>query len=538
MKELDGHLWHFRYPLSGGPAADGTDHLVVATTRPETLLGDTGVAVHPTDPRYAALVGQTITLPLVGRQIPIVADEHVDPAFGTGCVKVTPAHDPNDFAIGSRHGLPLITVMAKDGSMNAAAGRFAGLDRFEARKAVVAAMEAEGFLVKVEPHRHSVPFSDRGKVPVEPLLSTQWFVKAEPLAARCREALDGGAPSFVPERWEKVYRDWLTDIRDWCISRQLWWGHRIPAWFVVSETGGVISEATPYVVARDVAEARVKAEAAYGEASRAAGRELQLEQDPDVLDTWFSSGLWPFSTLGWPEGEAADLARWYPTSVLVTGFDIIFFWVARMTMLAGAMQPLGAGKAWMPFADVMIHGLVRDENNRKMSKSAGNGIDPLPLIERYGADALRFALVREVAGAGQDIRLDYDRKSDTSATVEASRNFANKLWNATRFALMNLGGETPASLGEPDPAALQLADRWILSRLARVNRETAERYDSYGLGEAAKGLYEFAWNEVCDWTIELLKRRLQVPVNLEGAAREAALADQRTARQVLAKLLG
>jgi valyl-tRNA synthetase len=538
MKELDGHLWHFRYPLTDGPAADGTDHLVVATTRPETLLGDTGVAVHPSDPRYAALVGQTITLPLVGRQIPIVADEHVDPAFGTGCVKVTPAHDPNDFAIGSRHGLPLITVMAKDGSMNAAAGRFAGLDRFEARKAVVAAMEAEGFLVKVEPHRHSVPFSDRGKVPVEPLLSTQWFVRAEPLAARCREALDGGAPRFVPERWEKVYRDWLTDIRDWCISRQLWWGHRIPAWFVVSETGGVITEATPYVVARDQAEAAAKADAAYGEASRAAGRQVQLEQDPDVLDTWFSSGLWPFSTLGWPDANAADLARWYPTSVLVTGFDIIFFWVARMTMLAGAMQPAGAGKTWMPFADVMIHGLVRDENNRKMSKSAGNGIDPLPLIERYGADALRFALVREVAGAGQDIRLDYDRSDGSSATVEAARNFANKLWNATRFALLNLGGETPASLGAPDPAHLQLADRWILSRLERVKRETAERYASYGLGEAAKGLYEFAWNEVCDWTIELLKRRLNPRPAAEGEPLTAeALADQRVARQVLAKVL-
>ncbi len=539
MKELDGHLWHFRYPLTGGAGAAGTgtgadtpDHLVVATTRPETLLGDTGVAVHPSDPRYAALVGQTITLPLVGREIPIVADEHVDPAFGTGCVKVTPAHDPNDLAIGARHGLPLITVMAKDGTMNAASGRFAGLDRFEARKAVVAAMEAEGCLVKVEPHRHSVPFSDRGKVPVEPLLSTQWFARAEPLAARCREALDRGEPRFVPQRWEKVYRDWLTDIRDWCISRQLWWGHRIPAWFVVSETGGVITEATPYVVARDDAEARRKAEQQFGEASRAAGRELQLEQDPDVLDTWFSSGLWPFSTLGWPDESAADLATWYPTSVLVTGFDIIFFWVARMTMLAGAFT----GR--MPFADVMIHGLVRDENNRKMSKSAGNGIDPLPLIERYGADALRFALVREVAGAGQDIRLDYDRATAAPATVEAARNFANKLWNATRFALMNLGGETPVSLGEPDPAALQLADRWILSRLARVNRETAQRYGSYALGEAAKGLYEFAWNEVCDWTIELLKRRLNPrPATEDAALSPEALADQRVARQVLAKVL-
>jgi valyl-tRNA synthetase len=524
MKEVDGHLWHFRYPLTAGGG-----FLEVATTRPETLLGDTAVAVNPKDPRYAALVGQTLTLPLVGREIPIVADDHVDAEFGTGCVKVTPAHDPNDFAIGQRHNLPLITVMAKDGSMNEAAGRFQGLDRFEARKAVVAAMEAGGFLVKVEDYRHSVPFSDRGKVPVEPLLSTQWFVKTEPLAARCREALEQADPRFVPERWSKVYRDWLTDIRDWCISRQLWWGHRIPAWFVVSETGGQITDTTPYVVARDEAEARAKAEAQFSGGTHA--HPVVLEQDPDALDTWFSSGLWPFSTLGWPDADAADLARWYPTSVLVTGFDIIFFWVARMTMMAGAFT------GQMPFQDVYIHGLVRDENNRKMSKSAGNGIDPLLLIDRYGADALRFALVREVAGAGQDIRLDYDRKSDTSATVEASRNFANKLWNVTRFALMNLGGETPTSLGEPDPAALQLADRWILSRLARVNRETAERYGSYGLGEASKGLYEFAWNEVCDWYVELIKRRLQVPAELEGAAREAALTDQRTARQVLAKAL-
>ncbi len=537
MKEVDGHLWHFRYPLTAGAAADGRTHLEVATTRPETLLGDTAVAVNPKDPRYAELVGQTLTLPLVGRQIPIVADDHVDAEFGTGCVKVTPAHDPNDFAIGQRHNLPLITVMAKDGSMNEAAGRFQGLDRFEARQAVVAAMEEGGFLAKVEDYRHSVPFSDRGKVPVEPLLSTQWFVKTEPLAARCREALENADPRFVPERWSKVYRDWLTDIRDWCISRQLWWGHRIPAWFVVSETGGELTDSTPYVVARNEAEARAKAEAQFGGGTHA--HPVVLEQDPDALDTWFSSGLWPFSTLGWPDADAADLQRWYPTSVLVTGFDIIFFWVARMTMMAGALMSEREGSRipWIPFRDVYIHGLVRDEHNRKMSKSAGNGIDPLLLIERYGADALRFALVREVAGAGQDIRLDYDRKADTSATVEAARNFANKLWNATRFALMNLGGETPASLGEPDPAALQLADRWILSRLARVNRDTAERYGSYGLGEAAKGLYEFAWNEVCDWYVELIKRRLQVPADLEGAAREAALADQRTARAVLAKVL-
>ena len=515
MKEVDGHLWHFRYPLS-----DGSGHLEVATTRPETLLGDTGVAVNPSDERYSALVGKTLTLPLVGREIPIVADEHVDAEFGTGCVKVTPAHDPNDFAIGQRHGLPLITVMAKNGSMNTEAGQFAGLDRFEARKAVVAAMEQQGFLVKVEDHRHSVPYSDRGKVPVEPLLSTQWFVKAEPLAARCREALDQSKPQFVPERWSKVYRDWLTDIRDWCISRQLWWGHRIPAWFVISESGGRYTDTTPYVVARNEDDALEKARAQYG-------ADAEIEQDEDALDTWFSSGLWPFSTLGWPEKDAADLQRWYPTSVLVTGFDIIFFWVARMTMMAGAFTNE------TPFADVYIHGLVRDENNRKMSKSAGNGIDPLLLIDRYGTDALRFALVREVAGAGQDIRLDYDRKKDTSATVEASRNFANKLWNATRFALMNLGGETPAQLGDPDPKTLQLADRWILSRLARVNRETAERYSGYGLGEAAKGLYEFAWNDVCDWYLELSKRRLN-PGDHPSAE---ALADQHTAKQVLAKVI-
>ncbi len=545
-------------PAAGAMGAEAAghhlDHLVVATTRPETMLGDTAVAVNPSDPRYAHLVGRSITLPLVGRQIPIVADEHVDPAFGTGCVKVTPAHDPNDFAIGQRHGLPQITVMAKDGTMNEAAGRFAGLDRFEARKAVVAAMEAEGLLVKTEPHRHSVPYSDRGKVPVEPLLSTQWFVRTEPLAARCRTALDnpaGPEPRFVPERWSKVYRDWLTDIRDWCISRQLWWGHRIPAWFVVSETGGVITEATPYVVARDEAEAWAKAEAQFG----GVALPLQLEQDPDVLDTWFSSGLWPFSTLGWPgEGgqEPADLATWYPTSVLVTGFDIIFFWVARMTMLAGALlqevdpnhagpvpadsatadapareRPVGDRDRWMPFRDVYIHGLVRDENNRKMSKSAGNGIDPLLLIERYGADALRFALVREVAGAGQDIRLDYDRKSDTSATVEAARNFANKLFNATRFALMNLGGETPASLGEPVLAELESEDRWILSRLTRTSTQAAELYGSYRLGEAAKLLYEFAWNDLCDQYIEWAKPRL---FGDDEAART-------TARRVLARSL-
>ncbi len=520
MREVEGYLWHFRYPLSNGPANDGRTHIEVATTRPETMLGDVAVAVNPLDSRYSELIGQQITLPLVGRQIPVIADELVDKDFGTGCVKVTPAHDPNDFAIGQRHELPLITVMNKDGTMNKLAGQFEGLDRFDARNAVVKALEEEGCLVKVDPHKHSVPYSDRGKVPVEPLLSTQWFVRMEPLAARCREHLAKSEPRFVPERWEKVYSDWLTDIRDWCISRQLWWGHRIPAWFVISETDGIVTDETPYIVASSEAEAFAQARAEFGES-------IKICQDQDVLDTWFSSGLWPFSTLGWPEDTSADLNRWYPTSTLVTGFDIIFFWVARMTMMSGFFT----GK--MPFADVYIHGLVRDEQNRKMSKSAGNGIDPILLIDRYGTDALRFALVREVAGAGQDIRLDFDRKTETSTTVEASRNFANKLWNATRFALINLENQSVESFDLIDPNDMQLADCWILSRLNRVNGQTYQRYKNYGLGEAAKGLYEFAWNDFCDWYLELIKRRLNPGDN----ATDQQLSDKRIAQKVLFKVL-
>ena len=509
MKEVEGHLWYFRYPLT-----DGSGHLEVATTRPETMLGDVAVAVHPGDERYAPWVGRTLTLPLVGRKIPVIADDHVDPRFGTGCVKVTPAHDPNDFAMGQRHGLPLVTVIGKDGRMSEAAGRFRGLDRFEARQAVVAALAAEQALVKVEDYRHSVPYSDRGKVPVEPLLSTQWFVRTQPLAQACLAALDQGRPHFVPQRWGKVYRNWLTEIRDWCISRQLWWGHRIPAWFVVSETGSRLRSDTPYVVAHNATEA-------HAEAQRRYGPNATIQQDEDVLDTWFSSALWPFSTMGWPDEESADLRCWYPNSTLFTGFDIIFFWVARMTMMAAVCTRT------IPFADVYIHGLVRDAQNRKMSKSAGNGIDPLVLCERYGADALRFSLVRGVAGAGQDIRLDFDPATRTSNTVEVSRNFANKLWNATRFALLNLDGGTPASLGRPDPDKLLIADRWILSRLVRTSETMAEKLDAYGLGEAARILYEFAWNDVCDWTIELLKRRLN------GNNPE----DRRTAQQVLALVI-
>lgn len=492
-KEVDGHLWHFRYPLT-----DGSGYLEVATTRPETMLGDTGVAVNPQDDRYCHLIGQTVTLPLVGRQIPIIADELVDREFGTGCVKVTPAHDPNDFEMGKRHNLPFINVMNKDGSMNENAGEFAGLDRYEARKAVVQALEAQGFLVKIEDYRHTVPYSDRGKVPVEPLLSTQWFVKIQPLAEDTLRWLDQEqSPRFVPDRWTKVYRDWLVNLKDWCISRQLWWGHQIPAWYAVTETEGEIRDNTPFVVALDEAEAQAKAVAQFG-----AG--VRLERDPDVLDTWFSSGLWPFSTMGWP-ADTADLARYYPTTTLVTGFDIIFFWVARMTLMAGYFTKQ------MPFQDVYIHGLVRDENNKKMSKSAGNGIDPLLLIEKYGTDALRYTLIKEVAGAGQDIRLEYNRQTDESISVQASRNFANKLWNASRFVLMNLAGETPQHLGQPSPSqreTLDLSDRWILSRYYHTVQQTRSQIETYGLGEAAKGLYEFIWGDFCDWYIELAKSRL------------------------------
>ncbi|NET37122.1 MAG: valine--tRNA ligase [Cyanothece sp. SIO1E1] len=495
-KEVDGHLWHFRYPLS-----DRSGFVEVATTRPETMLGDTAVAVNPQDERYQHMVGKTLTLPIMGREIPIITDELVDPEFGTGCVKVTPAHDPNDFEMGKRHNLPFINIMNKDGSLNANAGEFAGQDRFEARKNVVQRLQADGYLVKVEDYRHSVPYSDRGKVPVEPLLSTQWFVKIRPLASNALQFLeDAQNPRFVPERWTKVYRDWLMNLRDWCISRQLWWGHQIPAWYAVSETDGEITEQTPFIVALNETDARTQAVAKFGP-------EVQLERDPDVLDTWFSSGLWPFSTMGWPE-QTPDLARYYPTTTLVTGFDIIFFWVARMTMMAGHFM------GNMPFDTVYIHGLVRDENNKKMSKSANNGIDPLILIEKYGTDALRYTLIREVAGAGQDIRLEYNRKTDESASVEASRNFTNKLWNAARFVIMNLGESPAHALGASQSLAiapttnLELSDRWILSRFHQVIRQTRNDVDHYGLGEAAKGLYEFIWGDFCDWYIELVKSRL------------------------------
>ncbi|MBD0269371.1 MAG: valine--tRNA ligase, partial [Cyanobacteria bacterium Co-bin8] len=508
-KEVDGNLLHFRYPLT-----DGSGSVEVATTRPETMLGDTAVAVNPDDERYRHLVGKTLRLPIMDREIPIIADEYVDAAFGTGCVKVTPAHDLNDFEMGKRHNLPFINIMNKDGSMNENAGPFQGLDRFEARKAVVQRLEEDGVLVRVEDYRHTVPFSDRGKVAIEPLLSTQWFVKIRPLAENALDFLDNQrSPRFVPERWTKVYRDWLVSLKDWCISRQLWWGHQIPAWYAVSETEGTIADNTPFFVAQSESEARAKAVEQFGS-------EVVLQQDPDVLDTWFSSGLWPFSTMGWPDETSKDFQTYYPTTTLVTGFDIIFFWVARMTMMAGHFTQT------MPFETVYIHGLVRDENNKKMSKSANNGIDPLLLINKYGTDALRYTLVREVAGAGQDIRLEYDRKTDESIAVEASRNFTNKLWNASRFVMMNLEGKTPAQLGQPDPGSLELADRWILSRFNQVVQKVRGYLGNYGMGEAAKELYDFIWGDFCDWYIELVKPRLQA----EGSSKL-------TAQQTLAFVL-
>ncbi|MES1025977.1 valine--tRNA ligase [Gloeocapsa sp. BRSZ] len=508
-QEVNGHLWHFRYPLS-----DGSGYVEVATTRPETMLGDTAVAVNPNDDRYKHLIGKTLTLPILNREIRIIADELVEMEFGTGCVKVTPAHDPNDFEMGKRHDLPFINIMNKDGTLNENAGPFQGQDRFVARKNVVQRLETDGVLVKVEEYKHTVPYSDRGKVPVEPLLSTQWFVKIRPLADRTLKFLDErNSPEFIPQRWTKVYRDWLVNLKDWCISRQLWWGHQIPAWYAVSETNGEITDATPFVVARSAAEAQEKATTQFG-------GNVKLEQDPDVLDTWFSSGLWPFSTLGWPE-QTRDLEFYYPTSTLVTGFDIIFFWVARMTMMAGHFT------GQMPFKDVYIHGLVRDENNKKMSKSANNGIDPLILIDKYGTDALRYTLIKEVAGAGQDIRLEYNRKTDESVSVEASRNFANKLWNAARFVMMNLDGQTPQQLGSPS-SELELSDRWILSRFYQVVQQTSDYIDKYGLGEAAKGLYDFIWGDFCDWYIELVKSRLQ---------NKSTTASRQVAQQTLAYVL-
>ena len=494
MQEVNGHLWHFKYPLISESGEQLDKYLEVATTRPETLLGDTAVAVNPDDDRYKEFIGVKVKVPFVDREIPIIADSHVDKDFGTGCVKVTPAHDPNDFAIGKRHNLKQINVMNKDGTLNINAGIFQNLDRYEARKKIIKELDNLGLLTKIEDYKHTVPFSDRGKVPIEPLLSTQWFLKMDDISQGCLNEIDSKKPSFIPPRWEKVYKDWLENINDWCISRQLWWGHQIPAWYVLDESQDSIEQNTPYIVARNEEDALI-------EANKKFGLNIKLVRDKDVLDTWFSSGLWPFSTLGWPNTNDPDFKKWYPNNVLVTGFDIIFFWVARMTMMGNTFTNN------IPFKDVYIHGLVRDENNKKMSKSSGNGIDPILLIDKYGSDALRFALIREVAGAGQDIRLDFDRKKDTSSTVEASRNFANKLWNATKFVLINKTSNNNYSLNESDETSLELCDKWILSKLNQVNIKVAALLTEYKLGESAKLLYEFTWNDFCDWYVEFAKQR-------------------------------
>ena len=500
MQEVNGKLWYFKYFLIDDNEEESSDFLEVATTRPETLLGDTAIAVNPNDARYKKFIGKKVMVPFVKRLIPIVGDLHVDMEFGTGCVKVTPAHDPNDFEIGKRNNLSQINIMNKDGTLNKNGGKFENLDRFEARKTIIKELDEIGLLTRIEEYQHTVPFSDRGKVPIEPLLSTQWFLKMDDISKECLDKLNDDEPKFIPIRWKKVYKDWLTNINDWCISRQLWWGHQIPAWYVLKSDDENISQETPYIVAFDEV-------SALKEAKEKFGSNIRIIRDKDVLDTWFSSGLWPFSTLGWPNLEDKDFQKWYPNSLLVTGFDIIFFWVARMTMLGNSFT------STIPFKEVYIHGLVRDENNKKMSKSAGNGIDPVLLIEKYGSDALRFALIREVAGAGQDIRLDFDRKAETSSTIEASRNFANKIWNATKFALMNVSNSSRRVKLKYNFCELELSDKWILSKLNRTKISLLDLISDYKLGEAAKLIYEFAWNDFCDWYVEFLKPRFNNPKN-------------------------
>ena len=484
-EDSQGKLYHVRYPFKDNP----NEYVTVATTRPETILGDTGVAVNPSDERYTAVVGRELVLPLVGRVLPIIADEYVDPAFGTGAVKVTPAHDPNDFDMGQRHDLPLIRVIGNNGNMTNEAGEaYTGLDRYECRKKLVADLDAAGFLVKIEDHAHAVGHCQRCNTVVEPLVSKQWFVRMQPLAVPAMEVVREGRTEFVPERFTKIYMNWLENIRDWCISRQIWWGHRIPAWYCTACGETMVSRQDLTVC------------------PHCGGK---LEQDPDVLDTWFSSALWPFSTMGWPD-KTPELARYYPTSVLVTGYDIIFFWVARM-MFTG-MEFMKE----VPFRHVFIHGLVRDSQGRKMSKSLGNGIDPLEVIEKYGADTLRFTLVTGNT-PGNDMRFYWER-------VESSRNFANKIWNASRFVLMNLEDfDSATPCGE-----LALADRWILSRYAQAVAGVTENMEKFELGEAARMLYDFIWGEFCDWYIELAKPRLY---SKEGAT------GRHTAQYVLGYIL-
>ncbi len=462
-----GHFWHIRYPIVG---MEG-QYIEVATTRPETMLGDTAVAVDPEDERYAHLVGKMLLLPLVGKEIPLVADPYVEKDFGTGCVKITPAHDPNDFEVGLRHGLPVINIMNGDGTINQNGGKYAGMDRYAARKAIVADLEAAGYLVRVEDYSHNVGCCYRCGTTVEPLVSKQWFVKMEPLAKPAIEAVKSGETKFVPERFGKTYFHWMENIKDWCISRQLWWGHRIPAWYC-----------------QDCGEVMVAREAPHACPKCGSGK---LEQDPDTLDTWFSSALWPFSTLGWPE-ETPELKYFYPTNTLVTAYDIIFFWVARM-IFSGCEQ---MGKT--PFDTVLIHGLVRDAQGRKMSKSLGNGIDPLEIIQQYGADTLRFALATGNS-PGNDMRFSDEK-------VKASRNFANKIWNASRFLLMNLDESITVSRL---PETLETEDKWVVSLYNTLVKEVTDNLERFELGIAVQKLYDFIWDVFCDWYIELAKTRLQ-----------------------------
>ncbi len=475
-EEQAGHFWHINYPI-----ADGSGYVEIATTRPETMLGDTAVAVNPEDERYRHLIGKMLKLPLTDREIPVIADPYVDREFGTGCVKITPAHDPNDFEVGRRHDLPEINIMNDDATISYP-GKYMGMDRYEARKAIVRDLEEQGLLVKVEDHVHNVGTHDRCGTTVEPLVKKQWFVKMEELARPAMEAVKNGELTFVPERFDKIYLHWLENIRDWCISRQLWWGHRIPAYYCDACGEVVVAKEMPSVCPKCGC--------------------TRLTQDEDTLDTWFSSALWPFSTLGWPE-KTEDLEYFYPTDVLVTGYDIIFFWVIRM-VFSGYEQ---TGRS--PFHHVLIHGLVRDSQGRKMSKSLGNGIDPLEIIGEYGADALRLTLVTGNA-PGNDMRFYMER-------VKSSRNFANKIWNASRFIMMNLGDE---KVSPANRDSLTAADRWILSRVNHLAKEVTANMDSFELGIAVQKIYDFIWDEFCDWYIEMVKPRLW---DREDPSREAAL---------------
>jgi len=465
-EEQGGNFWHIRYPVKGSD-----EYVTVATTRPETMLGDTAVAVHPDDERYSHLIGKTVILPLMNREIPVIADTYVEMEFGTGVVKITPAHDPNDFEVGLRHDLPVIDIMNDDATMNANAGIYEGLDRYQARKKVVEDLEKLGFLEKVEPHSHNVGTCYRCNTVIEPRVSLQWFVKMKPLSIPAIEVVKNGATQFVPERFAKIYYNWMENIQDWCISRQLWWGHRIPAWYCQDCGHMQVSRKEPDRCKKC--------------------NSLNLKQDEDVLDTWFSSALWPFSTLGWPE-KTEDLDYFYPTNVLVTGYDIIFFWVARM-IFSGVEHMKRE-----PFKYVLIHGLVRDALGRKMSKSLGNGVDPLEVIENYGTDALRYALTIGTS-PGNDMRFSEEK-------LESSRNFANKIWNAFRFTMMNFDEEVDFS--KIDTGLFSLADRWILSRVNTVSREVTENLEKFELGIGLQKIYEFIWEEFCDWYIELVKPRL------------------------------